>query len=178
MRIEIVKAKITKHNTLEVEYLRHNDDETISEVSEKHDAIIHPDLQAAFQKLIPHMALLCDLRESDIIGKGKGKNHIESVPEDYFTKFEVRSFSIGGGSDSEGVTISGNKKLNSSQIFNINTPFQKYDDEQSEYPYGSELCAVVYQCVCEVEAYLNGKCAVKQQELQFHSNPAEEEVAA
>lgn len=174
MKIEITKAKITKHNTLEVEFLRHNDDETISEVIEKHDAIIHPDLTAAFQKLVPHLALLCDLRESDIIGKGKNKYAIDEVPVEYFSKFEVKSFSI-GGNEQEGVTISGNKKLNASQVFNINTPFQKYDDEMSEYPYGTELAECVYSCVGEVEAYLGGKCAVKQTEIEFKSEqePAE-----
>lgn len=139
MKIEITKAKVNKHSTLEVEYLRHNDDETTSEVSEKHDNIVHPDLQAAFAKLLPH------LRESDIIGTGRGKFKIDEVPAEHFTKFTVSQFSIGGGSEGEGVTITGNKKLNASQVFNINTPFQKYDDELSDYKYGSELAEVVQE---------------------------------
>ncbi len=174
MKIEIQKAKVNKHSTLEVEYLRHNDDETTSEVSEKHDNIVHPDLQAAFAKLLPHMVLIVDLRESDIIGTGKNKCGIDAVPVEHLNKFTVTQFSIGGGSEGEGVTITGNKKLNSSQVFNINTPFQKYDDELSDYKYGSELAEVVQGCIYEVEQYLAGKCAVKQTELEFNTKEEEE----
>lgn len=179
MRIEITKGKITKNNTLEVDYLRHNDDESISEVHEKLDAIVHPDLVNAFQSLAPHMALLCDLREGDIIGKGKNKYHIEEAPAEHFDKFEIRSFSIGGNADSEGVCISGNKKLNASQVFNITTPFQKYEDEMSAYDYGSELAAAVQNCIGEVQLYLDGKAGVKQTTIEFAPLEAvvEEELA-
>lgn len=172
-KIEIVKAKITKHQTLEVDYIRHNEDETTTEVNEKHDNLIHADLQAAFAKLIPHLALICDLRESDIIGTGRNKCTIDAVPAEHLSKFTVTQFSIGGSAEGEGVTITGNKKLNASQVLNINTPFQKYEDELSDYKYGSELAEAVQACVYEVEQYLGGKCAAKQVQMQF--NPSEEE---
>lgn len=176
-KIEITKAKITKNQTLEATYIRHNEDGTTTVVDEKDcENLVHPDLVAAFQKLAPHMALIVDLRESDIIGKTGKKTAIDAVPVEHFSKFEVKSFSIGG--DGEGVVISGNKKLNSAQIFNINTPFQKYEDELSDYQWGSELAEVVQHCVYEVEQYLSGKCAAKQTELQFVGGDGGEEVHA
>lgn len=176
-KIEILKGKITKNQTLEICYLRHNEDESTTVVDEKDcENLVHPDLVNAFQKLAPHMALLCDLRESDIIGKGKGKKAIDAIEPEHFSKFEIKSFSIGG--DGEGVTISGNKKLNSAQIFNINTPFQKYEDELSDYQWGSELAEAMERCKYEVQEYLNGKCAAKQTELQFVGTDGGEEVHA
>lgn len=178
MQTEITKAKITKHKTLEVIFTRHNDDDTQTEVTEKHDNLVHPDLEAAFQKLIPHLLVICDLREGDVIGTGKNKYAIDAVPAEHYAKFGVTSFSIGGGSDGEGVTITGNKKLNSSQVLNLNTPFQKYEDELSEYKYGSELADAVQGCIYEVEQYLAGKCAAKQTELVFDSEEQEKGAAA
>lgn len=176
-KIEIIKAKITKNQTLEASYTRHNEDETTTVVDEKDcENLVHPDLVTAFQKLAPHMALIVDLRESDIIGKGKGKKAIDAIEPEHFSKFEVKSFSIGG--DGEGVVISGNKKLNSAQIFNINTPFQKYEDELSDYQWGSELAEVVQHCIYEVEQYIAGKCAAKQTELQFTGGDGGEAVTA
>jgi hypothetical protein len=174
MKRVIEKAKITKHHTLEVHYVRHNEDDTTNAVDEKeHENLVHPDLQAAFAKLIPHMVSIVDLREADIIGTGRNKFLIDAVPAEHFAKFTVTGFSIGGSAEGEGITITGNKKLNSSQVFNINTPFQKYDDELSDYKYGSELAEAVQACVYEVEQYLGGKCAAKQVQMQF--NPSEEE---
>lgn len=176
MKTEIVKAKITKNKTLEVGFTRHEDNDTQTEVSEKHDNIVHPDLEAAFQKLAPHLILLTDLREADKIGSGRNQVKIEAVTPDMFDKFTIGSFSIGG--DGEGVTISGRKQLNASQVFNINTPFQKYDDEMSDYKYGSELASDIEACIYEVEQYLKGKCAAKQTEMTFEPEQKEEEQAA
>lgn len=178
MKISIRKAKITKHQTLEVEFDRENDDQTTTGVDEAHENLVHPDLQDAFAKLIPHLAKICDLRESDVIGTGKGKFAIDAVPMEHFSKISVTSFSIGGSGDSEGVTITGNKKLNASQVFNMNTPFQKYEDEMGDYKYGSELAEVVQNCVYEVEQYLQGKCAAKQTELLFNPEEQEHDKAA
>jgi hypothetical protein len=180
MQTEINKAKITRHKTLYVEITTTKDDGSVVEAQEEHDNIVHDDLEKAFQKLAVHLVLLTDLREGDNIGTGRGKIAIDAVTPDMFEKFTISSFSIGGGDD-EGVTITGRKQLSASKVLNLNSPFQKYEDEMEPYKYGSELAADVQACVYEVEQYLKGKCAAKQTTIEFepeHEHEKEHETAA
>lgn len=80
-------------------------------------------------------------------------------------KFEVRSFTIGGDGDHEGVTISGFKKLRGSKVLNLNTPFTKFnpDFEFSGYEYLFELRRAVNNCVDEITEYIKGKHAPSPQ---------------
>lgn len=166
--VEIKKAKITKDNTLIVDYIRKDDDgNVLSEAAEKFETLVHADLRNAFNKLIPHIAVLCDLREGDVVGMKRGQRAMSEVTELDFAGLSVQSFSIGGDVDSEGVTISGQKKLASGKVFNINSPFQKYLDENDDYKWQSELHSAVTDCVFEVEEYMAGKCAIKQMSMDF-----------
>ena len=60
--MNITKAKITKDNTLVASFKNENEDNVTIEGKN----LIHKDLRAAFNELIPHLAFLCEY-------KGDGK---------------------------------------------------------------------------------------------------------
>lgn len=157
--VTIKKAKLTKGHTLEVELIEKNEDGTTNEVTKKCSQLAHIDMRNAFAKLAAHLCLICDLKEGDRIGDLDNFN-----PED-FSQIKVNSFSIGGDAESEGVCLSGFKKIGD-KVLNLTTPFTKYDAD--DYGFSNDLAADISACIGEVEAYLlEGKYAVKQLELPF-----------
>jgi hypothetical protein len=119
---------------------------------------IHDDLKNAFAKLHPHLALISEMITTSA-------NEIDDINEDAYRDFKVTGFTIGGGGDSEGVTLIGQKKLSTEKTLNITTPFTKWSDE---YGFVSELAEAIESCKHEVTEYLNGKMAPPaQQEMEF-----------
>ena len=117
------------------------------------------DLKTSFDKLHVHLAILCDEVTTP---KKKDFDAAE------FEGFTVRGFSIGGNDENEGVTISGSKD-GKFGLVNLNTPFAKFDHNNSEYPFTSELGDAIQSAIYEVEQYLfEGKRAPeKQLEMEF-----------
>lgn len=124
---------------------------------------VHPDLVTAFEKLIPHMILLCELPESDDLIDRLINRDINDCTEG-FPKIEVTGFSIGGDSDEAGVTIIGSRMIgNNGKTLNLISPFQKYDEE--EYGYAGQLKIAVDLIVTEITQFLDGKVAEVQLDL-------------
>lgn len=145
-----------------------------NKITTSSDAPIHIDLKNAFLRLIPHFAFICEEITEDVartaIKTGFIKNDEEENP---LNRFDVGGFSIGGSGDSEGVTISGSKWLQSGKLVNFNTPFIKWDDD---YEFGDELIEAVDILKSEVYEYLEGKQAPKlQQAMTFMSEEEDEE---
>lgn len=159
--ITIKKGKIKNNLFLAYEYSE-KVGTVINVISTTSDAPIHEDLRSAFRGLSPHLAFL-----SEQISEKKMKQLIKDKvdPEDEFwQKYEVISFSIGGSGDTEGVTLSGKKHVETG-VINFNTPFTKWD---SEYKFIDELYDVVEAAKHEVYEYLNGKQAPStQHEINF-----------
>lgn len=101
--MNITKAKITKDNTLVATFKNENEDNVTVEGKN----LIHKDLRAAFDELIPHLTFLCEQKEAD------GKDSIDELPEGIFSTFEVTGYSIGGSEDNTGVTLAGKRFLKS-----------------------------------------------------------------
>lgn len=161
MQTRIRKAKI-KDDLLEAFWEEIHEDGVIDECQKKGNHLIHQDLRDAFDRLRPHLAKLCDLREGDVI-----KKSIENVHEEAFSHIKISGFTIGGEGEDEGVTISGRKRFGGKSI-NLNSPFQKWEDEYDPYMYADELSQAIEACVYEVEQYLfHGKHAVKQMSMEF-----------
>ena len=99
--MNITKAKITKDNTLVASFKNENEDNVTIEGKN----LIHKDLRAAFNELIPHLAFLCEQKEAD------GKDYIDELPEEIFSTFEVTGYTIGGSDDNTGVTLVGKRFL-------------------------------------------------------------------
>lgn len=173
MHIEITKAKIKSRIFLAYEYTQ-NLDNVQNKISTSSDAIIHEDLEGAFMRLIPHFAFLTEetteKEVEDCIQEER------DIPEDILNKFKVSGFSIGGSGENVGVTISGQKKLESGKSINFNTPFQKFHDDTNPYRFEEELIHDVDKLKEEVMQYMEGKQAEKPQvEMDFGYDSEEEE---
>ncbi|MBC7749568.1 MAG: hypothetical protein H7Z76_13510 [Methylotenera sp.] len=139
------------------------------------DAPIHDDLREAFQNLIPHFAFICEEITESVCRQAINdikKGVAQDSETDPLRKYDVAGFTL--GKDSEGVTISGNKSLESGKSININTPFQQWDD--TDYPFMAELLESIDLLKSEVYEYIEGKRApIKHQTIDMFESDDEED---
>lgn len=133
------------------------------------DAIIHDDMRAKFKQLVPHLAYICE--EID-----PAKNELEDAMDDInslldgsklkgkLSYYKVTAFKLSGSGDGEGVTITGQKKLQSGKVVNFNTPFIRWEDE---YEFIHELRVAITECQEEITQYMDGKKAPDTQLALF-----------
>ena len=139
------------------------------------DAPIHDDLADSFSELAPHFAFICEeINESvcrqaiNDIAKGVELDE-ETNP---LRKYRVVGFAL--GKDSEGVTISGTKKLESGESLKLATPFLKWD--RTDYPFMQELIETVDLLKSEVYEYIEGKRApIKHQTIDLFESQDEDD---
>lgn len=161
--MEILKAKITKDNTLVATYKDENGTTTVEGKN-----LVTNDLKRAFSMLVPHMAFLCEQKEAE------NRLSLDELPDNIETILNVTGYTVGGDGDSKGVTVTGKRFLKSSKVLNLNTPFTKFNDENEQYDFQFELEQAVEQCDFEVREYLfNKKWKVVQQEFSFEETPAD-----
>lgn len=159
--MNIIKAKITKENTLMAVFKNENEDTVTIEGKN----LVHKDMKAAFDDLIPHLAFLCEQKEAD------GKESLDELSEDIFSTFEVSGYSIGGSDESEGVTLVGKRFLKTKKVLNLIAPFTMFNNENEEYEHAFDLQQAIEACKYEVEQYLTAKkWAIVQQKLPFDEN--------
>jgi hypothetical protein len=165
--MEILKAKVTKDNTLTASYRDENGTTTVEGKN-----LVTNDLRNAFNVLVAHLAFLCEQKEAD------GKEFLEDLPEGIDKKLEVTGFVIGGEDESRGVTLIGKRFLKSNKVLNLNSPFTKFDDENEPYQFAFELEQSIQACEYEVNEYLfNKKWKVVQQELPFEEETPVSDIA-
>lgn len=165
--MEILKAKVTKDNTLTASYRDENGTTTVEGKN-----LVTNDLKDAFNALVAHLAFLCEQKEAD------GKECLEDLPKGIDKKLEVTGYTIGGEDESRGVTLIGKRFLKSNKVLNLNSPFTKFDDENEPYQFSFELEQVIQACEYEVNEYLfNKKWKIVQQELPFEEEAPVSDVA-
>ena len=174
MEITVKNAKIKKVLFLQYGYDHFVNNTKVSNSSSS-DAPIHDDLREAFESLTPHFAFICEeISESTCrtaINDFK-KGIIQDAETDPLRKYDVSGFTL--GKDSEGVTISGSKALDSRKSININTPFVEFDDH--EYPFLQELIEAIDILKSEVYEYIEGKRApMKHQTIDMFENKDDED---
>lgn len=167
--VDIRKAKITRDDTLHVEYLENYDDLTHSTISKDCDQLVHPDLTEAFTALVPHLVILCDQKGDETADKYVAGIIATELIEELREKYKVTGFSISGDEGANGVTLIGRKIL-SGKVLNLLSPFEKLS---SSYQWTQDLNDRIEACKKEVHLYLNGKAAIKQQSLDFDSAEAD-----
>lgn len=173
MEITIKKASIKK-----VLFLAYGYDHFVNSTKFSHnsssDAPIHDDLREAFQNLIPHFAFICEEINESVCRQAINdikKGIVYDLGMDPLYKYDVTGFTL--GKDSEGVTISGNKSLESGKSININTPFIKWEDV--DYPFMKELLESVDLLKSEVYEYIEGKRApIKHQTIDMFEQENED----
>ena len=116
--MEILKAKVTKDNTLVASYKNENGDTVTIEGKN----LVTKDLTNSFRDLVPHLTFLCEQKEAahlermdelpdDIysILEVNGYTYGVSVyfQDDIYSILEVNGYTVGGSDDSLGVTLIG-----------------------------------------------------------------------
>lgn len=160
MQIKITSAKIKSRLFLSYAYSA-KENGIDNKISTSSDAPIHEDLQSAFDVLVPHLILITEESEitdklRDLIDRESGQDFI--LPEN-FEKYKVTGITIAGAEDSESVVISGYKELKTGNYVKLNTPAQKFDDEN--YEFANDLYNAIEHLKSEVVEYMDGKRASK-----------------
>jgi hypothetical protein len=154
---KIKKANLKKGRTLEItltEIITVDQGTVENEVVKKCNYLAHVDLINAFEKLNEHLQSVCE---------------IDGMVED----FKVSGFTYAGDGD-EGVVITGAKKLSTGKFLNLVSPFIEFFG--GDYGNADELYECIEICNKEVKAYLDGKCAVKQIEINFDESDEDSQV--
>ena len=125
-----------------------------NEVVKKCNYLAHIDLINAFENLNQHLQSVCEM---------------DGLSED----FKVSGFTFAGDGD-EGVVITGAKKLSTGKYLNLVSPFIEFFG--GDYTNADELFESIEVCTKEVKAYLDGKCAVKQMEMNFDAEDEDSQV--
>ena len=183
--MRITKAKI-KNRSLDVEYNEKrtfigpeggDPIESSRDLAAKCYDVCHDDLVAAFDQLKPHAVLIADLRDAIKVENAiaEGMSLYEFDLEQLST-IQITGIVVTGSSEdgSEAAMIIFQKKTGT-RTLNITTPAVKFEDE--DYAFCQEFAGVVINCIAEVEAYLDGKVAVKQLEMNFDEGFNAEGVA-
>ena len=124
---------------------------------------VHPDLTHALSRLVPHFCLLTEqLTETP----DYWPDEAEDLPA-RFESFTVTGFSM--GKNHGGVTLIGRRELAGERVLNLTTPYQSFDEEQSNYTYAGLLETTLATALAEVEAALRGKCTDYRQLHLFES---------
>lgn len=155
---KIKKASLKKGRTLEItltEIITVDQGTVENEVVKKCQYLAHIDLVNAFEKLHPHIKDICEM-------------------DGQTEEFHVSGFTLADGAEGDGVILTGSKKLSTGKVLNLNTPVVEFYG--GDYPASEELSTAIDNCIDEVKEYLNGKCAVKQIELNFDASDEESEI--
>lgn len=149
--------KITKDNTCVVVYSNVDGDV----ITHQGGNIIHKDLREAMNALIPHLAVLTEQREAYNRNLSEVKAD-SNLP----VRLSVLGISISGDSLDEGITITGNRMLQTNKVLNLNSPVAMLDGETDRYEYADDLYQLVENIKYEVRQYVEQKkWAIKQGNL-------------
>lgn len=149
--------KITKDNTCVVVYSNADGDV----ITHQGGNIIHKDLREAMNALIPHLAVLTEQREAYNRNLSEVKAD-SNLP----VRLSVLGISISGDSLDEGITITGNRMLQTNKVLNLNSPVAMLDGETDRYEYADDLYQLVENIKYEVHQYVEQKkWAIKQGNL-------------
>lgn len=161
--MDFQKIQVTKKNTLNVVYKNVNGDI----VSIAGANLVHKDLKACINALIPHLAIATEQRET----VGKTLEEIEAIKIQDDNKDSVYKWliveSITIGSDESSIMLNGYRILQSGDVIKVETPAIEMGRHE-KYQYLDELSLAVDAVKYEAEAYIKEqKWGVKEAEIDF-----------
>ena len=144
---------------------------------------VHPDLLDAFKKLNIHLALICEeikaeeINDVDNIADYDDEVHALGSIEHRLSLFSVKSWTIQGEFEKEGVVLVGSKRLSTNDLVKLDAPKRRWKDD---YRFINELRVAIYDCIYEVEEYhaSRKRAPERQASLDFpgEENYAEEDL--
>lgn len=155
----------SKDKTLELSYTQFGADSN-DEITIKCSAIVHIDFINAINALRYHFAVLCDLRELDIINSDSEMMDITSMHEhSALSQIKVSSVSFFSCGEESGVCLSGGKTFDNKYI-NMTSPSTVLNCDNYIHCY--ELIDALEALKNEARMYLTEqKWGIKQTELEF-----------
>lgn len=102
--------------------------------------LAHDDMVTKFDKLRPHLALICEYDNADNYTE-------ENLDESDFDKMFVTQVTITGDNENAGVVLTGFRLLADGSKLNLVTPNLKF--EHTEYPFAHELSEAVDELTAE-----------------------------
>lgn len=163
--VTIEKVKIDKNDHLTVFLTTiEADGTTTKDPGKGYTRPAHPDLKNAFAGFAVHMAVL-----SDYIGT-KQIRDIKNFDRELIESFTVRSISLGGKVDEEGIVITGFKRTRRDKTQQLNTPFERLEEiSETRYKFMDDVEEKLKVLLSEVEQYMAGTKvgAEAQQQIEF-----------
>ncbi len=161
--MELQKIQVTRKNTLNIVFK----DESGNIVSVAGANIVHKDLKAAMNALIPHIAFATEQRET--FGKTLKDVEAQKIQDEgtnnVFKWLTVDTITL--ADDSNVVMLSGNRILQSGDVIKIESPSINVGMEE-KYQFCNELALAVEAAVYEAKAYWNEqKWGIKEGSLDF-----------
>ncbi len=145
------KIKLVNELTLDYE-AEENENGTTSKIIKECGHPVHQDLKDRFAALAVHLMLSTETVDDNDELLIDGFLHHPMLE-----KMTVTSISF-GGTEYEGVTLTGRRKLKHKRILNLNAPYIKFNDESGTgYPYENNLFSDVMRLLEEVKLYVGGK---------------------
>lgn len=154
--INIQKAKLKSVKGgygLDMEFKQTDAHKSIPDLNYSNKDLVHPSLDAAFQALAIHYAILTGYRSTDLVPD------ISNVDPSLIEGFHVNGFSYGHDDKNPGVTITGTFAVpGTGGSCTSNTPFKHFNvKEETRYVFMDDLQAKLEECDARVMAYYNGK---------------------
>lgn len=120
--------------------------------------LVHDDLYKAFFNLTIHLSIIDEVIELS------GSETIDDLMDDQVSSgFSIIGFKVTGNEENEGFVLIGDKTVRHG-VITLETPKISLS---SAYPFFEELKASVNNARHEVELYMNGKCALKNDEPEL-----------
>ena len=164
--MEFLKIQVTKKNTLNVVFK----DDAGNVVTVVGGNIVHKDLKASMNALIPHLAMLTEQREAEnrTLKQLEADRIQDGNSRSVFRLMTVDTISL--SDDETFVTISGNRICQNGYIINVeSSKIGAVDNDH--YKYCNELFLAVEAVVYEAKAYWNeSKYGIKEGDLDFDSD--------
>lgn len=172
--MEFTKIQIGKKNTLNVTYKENG-----NIVSVAGGNLVHKDMKAAFNALIPHIALMTEQRE--VVGRDLKSVEADKI-QDGNSQSVFKWLTCDGitiGNDGNDISITGHRILQTGDVIKIATPSVTIGNEE-KYKYTNELSLCVEAIIFEAKAYLTEeKWGIKEGNLDFaNEDPFEGKVTA
>ena len=147
------KIQLSKNKTLNVVYT--NNDGDIVTVAGGN--VVHPDLEAAFATLVPHLAFLTEQREivgltlDDVENIREFKEMGRDDSRDIYTRINVISVSF----KAESVQLQGSRCVSMGDVIPIVSP--NVNVTENSYQYLPELSLAMDNLIYEAKAYIEEK---------------------
>lgn len=161
--MEFTKIQLTKQGTLNVTYKN-----GVGDVIQFAGAnIVHKDLKAAMNALIPHLAIITEQREAygRTLKDVQGDKITDEGDSSVFKRFNIESVTL--GNNEREISVCGQRILLKTGIVNLSTPRIDLEDGE-QYEYNNDLALDIDAVKYEAKAYIEErKWGVKEQRIDF-----------